>query len=71
MLAQDANFRLKSRLRSLEVSDVCLGDGKAYFVNETRYKEYLKHARDEEVVSPVLDFVDLWLLILYRWPVFL
>lgn len=65
MLAQDANFRLKSRLRSSETSDICLGDGKAYFVNEARYKEYLQGAQDEEVVRTLLVLAEFQPLILY------
>lgn len=46
MLAHDANFRLKGRLRKTEVSDVSLTNGLAYFVEERAYKEYLASAGD-------------------------
>lgn len=46
MLAHDANFRLKGRLRKTEVADVSLTNGLAYFVEEKAYKAYLASAGD-------------------------
>lgn len=46
MLAHDANFRLKGRLRKTEVLDISLTNGLAYFVEDKAYKEYLASAGD-------------------------
>ena len=45
ILAMDANFRLKNRLRSNSKADPGLGTGWAYFVPEEAYREHvLKYA---------------------------
>lgn len=46
MLAIDANFKLK--LKSHGYSDVALGPGFAYFVDERLYDEFLLDFVDEE-----------------------
>lgn len=50
ILAMDANFRLKNRLRSNSKADPGLGTGWAYFVPEEAYREHiLKYVTQEEV----------------------
>ena len=51
MLALDANFRLKNRLRKNERWDPSLLAGLAYFVAEGPYKDHLKHYVAEVDVS--------------------
>ncbi|EIM90992.1 uncharacterized protein STEHIDRAFT_44851, partial [Stereum hirsutum FP-91666 SS1] len=48
LLAQDANFRLKGRLRRTSVADISLTNGLAYFVEEKAYKAYLDTRKDKE-----------------------
>lgn len=50
ILAMDANFRLKNRLRTSSKADPGLGTGWAYFVPEEEYREHiLKYVTQEEV----------------------
>ncbi|KAJ7073655.1 hypothetical protein C8F01DRAFT_1271360 [Mycena amicta] len=42
MLALDANFRLKNRIRANERQDPSLGSGWSYFVENAAYKEHLR-----------------------------
>ncbi|KAF7322358.1 CxC2 domain-containing protein [Mycena chlorophos] len=42
ILAVDANFRLKNRVRPNEISDPALGPGWAYWVEAVGYKEHVK-----------------------------
>lgn len=42
LLALDANFRLKNRIRANEHADAALGDGWGYIVQEGPYKEHLR-----------------------------
>ena len=50
MVSQDANFRLKSRLRPSTHEDPWLAPGMAYFVDNVPYDEHvLKHATQEDV----------------------
>ncbi|KAJ7903966.1 hypothetical protein B0H13DRAFT_1620975 [Mycena leptocephala] len=42
MLAVDANFRLKNRMRTNEIDDPPLGPGWSYWVESGRYKKHLK-----------------------------
>ncbi|KAJ7049303.1 hypothetical protein C8F01DRAFT_1002465 [Mycena amicta] len=42
MIAVDANFRLKNRIRANERPDPALGEGQGYFVETKPYKEHLK-----------------------------
>ncbi|KAI5823495.1 hypothetical protein K523DRAFT_255071 [Schizophyllum commune Tattone D] len=41
VLAMDANFRLKNRIRKNERADCALGDGKGYFVETAPYAEHI------------------------------
>lgn len=50
VLAMDANFRLKNRLRARSRVDPGLGTGWAYFVADEEYRVHvLAHATEEEV----------------------
>lgn len=50
ILAMDANFRLKNRLRTSSRTDPGLGTGWAYFVPEEEYREHiLQYVTQEEV----------------------
>lgn len=51
ILAMDANFRLKSKLRSWHSKDPTLNPGLAYFVNNGPYSDFIKDYVDEEEVS--------------------
>ncbi|KAJ7749884.1 hypothetical protein B0H16DRAFT_1318981 [Mycena metata] len=59
LLAMDANFRLKSRLRANEHDDPPLGDGWGYFVEEAPYKEHLRGYVAEKDVSTCIAFAAL------------
>lgn len=50
ILAMDANFWLKSKLRGL-ISDPILGPGWAYFVDHLPYSKFVAEAADDEDVS--------------------
>ncbi|KAI0038809.1 hypothetical protein FA95DRAFT_1505012 [Auriscalpium vulgare] len=51
IVAVDANFRLKSRLRSSSAKDPGLGTGTAYFVGDAEYERHLDKFKDEDVMS--------------------
>ncbi|KAJ7601350.1 hypothetical protein B0H17DRAFT_969865, partial [Mycena rosella] len=53
LLAVDANFRLKNRMRANELDDPSLGPGLGYWVEPTEYKEQLKKYVHEKDVSSV------------------
>ncbi|KAJ6509365.1 hypothetical protein C8R47DRAFT_1208549 [Mycena vitilis] len=59
LLALDANFRLKNRLRSNEHQDPSLASGLGYFVEEQGYKEHLKNYVAEKDVSTCIAFAAL------------
>ncbi|KAF7289215.1 CxC2 domain-containing protein [Mycena indigotica] len=59
MLALDANFRLKNRIRANERHDPSLGSGLGYFVELGEYKEHLRHYVAEEDVSTCIAFAAL------------
>lgn len=46
----DANFRLKSKDRSIK-TDPALGSGLAYYVEEEKYQEYISTCSDQTEVS--------------------
>ena len=46
-LAIDANFRLKRRNISSEVTDPSFSDGWSYFVSEVKYKTHLQQFSDQ------------------------
>jgi hypothetical protein len=55
-VAMDANFRLKSRLRSSSNKEPTLGLGWAYFVDNGSYSEFIKDYVDQDEV-PILQRV--------------
>jgi hypothetical protein len=58
IVAMDANFRLRSRLRGIN-KDPAMGIGWAYFVNNTPYSEFIKEYVDlEEVCAREKLLVD-------------
>ncbi|KAJ7825880.1 hypothetical protein B0H14DRAFT_2368607, partial [Mycena olivaceomarginata] len=59
LLAMDANFRLKNRLRANEHQDPYLGSGLGYFVEENGYKNHIKNYVTEKDVSSCIAFADL------------
>lgn len=53
ILSQDANFRLKNRLRSSHDADPALGPGYAYFVRGDEYANHLlDYVNQDEVCKP-------------------
>ncbi|KAJ7145424.1 hypothetical protein C8R43DRAFT_1088748 [Mycena crocata] len=59
LLALDANFRFKNRLRANEHDDPSLGLGAAYFVEQSGYREHLKNYVAEKDVSSCIVFAAL------------
>ncbi|KAJ6460704.1 hypothetical protein C8R47DRAFT_1226206 [Mycena vitilis] len=59
LLALDANFRLKNRLRKNEHQDPSLGSGWGYFVEEKGYKDHLRNYVAEKDVSTCIAFAAL------------
>ncbi|KAJ7029504.1 hypothetical protein C8F04DRAFT_1264960 [Mycena alexandri] len=59
LLAMDANFRLKSRLRSNARDDPPLGDGWGHLVEEGPYKKHLRGYVAEKDVSTCIAFAAL------------
>ncbi|KAJ7060233.1 hypothetical protein C8F01DRAFT_1253560 [Mycena amicta] len=59
IIAMDANFRLKNRIRKNERTDPPLGAGKGYFVTSAAYKEHLKNYIAEKEVSKCAAFAAL------------
>lgn len=51
-LAIDANFRLKRKDVSSDSADPSLNRGRAYFVEEGRYKQHLAGYADQEETVP-------------------
>jgi hypothetical protein len=50
IVAEDANFKQKARLRAGDAKDPALGPGWATFVNNEKYFDHLaKHANHDEV----------------------
>ncbi|KAF7325927.1 CxC2 domain-containing protein [Mycena kentingensis (nom. inval.)] len=56
ILALDANFRLKNRIRANERHDPALAQGLGYFVLLEAYKEFLRHYVAEDDVSSCIAF---------------
>ncbi|TRM61976.1 hypothetical protein BD626DRAFT_404672 [Schizophyllum amplum] len=56
VLAVDANFRLKNRLRKNERSEAALGEGLGYFVDTVPYKEHIKGYVSEKDISSCIAF---------------
>ncbi|KAJ7834169.1 hypothetical protein B0H13DRAFT_1653377 [Mycena leptocephala] len=59
ILAMDANFKLKNRIRANECEDPSLGPGWGAFVEPTRYKEHLKKYIAENDTSTCIAFAAL------------
>ncbi|KAJ7630167.1 hypothetical protein FB45DRAFT_1027401 [Roridomyces roridus] len=59
ILALDANFRLKNRLRANERHNPSLAPGKSYFVETDPYKAHLKNYVAEKDVSSCIAFAAL------------
>ncbi|KAF7309062.1 CxC2 domain-containing protein [Mycena kentingensis (nom. inval.)] len=59
MLAIDANFRLKNRVRANEKHDPSLGPGWGCFVNSGEYKDHLRDYVAEEDISTCIAFAAL------------
>ncbi|KAF7305707.1 CxC2 domain-containing protein [Mycena chlorophos] len=59
LLALDANFRLKNRIRANEHQDPSLGSGWGYFVEDEDYKEHLSDYVAEVDVSTCIAFAAL------------
>jgi hypothetical protein len=51
ILAVDANFRLKNRMRANEIDDPSLGPGWGYWVEPERYTSHVKKYVNEKDVS--------------------
>ncbi|KAJ7483696.1 hypothetical protein B0H11DRAFT_1723311 [Mycena galericulata] len=59
MIALDANFKLKNRLRANEHFDPSLGPGWGAFVEPTEYREHLKNYVRENDISTCIAFAAL------------
>ena len=59
ILAMDANFWLKNRMRTNDRKDPELGPGWAYFVASGPYKNHIKNYVSEEDVS-VISYMRKW-----------
>jgi hypothetical protein len=57
VIAMDANFRLRSKLRGAVNKNHTLGPGWSYFVNNGPYSDFIKDYVDQEEVS-VLATID-------------
>jgi hypothetical protein len=55
LLAVDANFRLKNRMRANEINDPSLGPGWGYWVEPGRYKRHLKKYVGEKDVNGCVE----------------
>ncbi|KAK7053871.1 CxC2 domain-containing protein [Favolaschia claudopus] len=56
IVAMDANFRLRNRLRHNEKDDPPLGSGWGYMVEEKKYREHLRGYVGEEDISTCVAF---------------
>ncbi|KAJ7280544.1 hypothetical protein C8J57DRAFT_1563340 [Mycena rebaudengoi] len=59
LLAMDANFKLKNRMRPNEIDDPPLGPGWGYFVEPESYRRHLKTYVPEKDVTTCIAFVAL------------
>ncbi|KAK7022477.1 CxC2 domain-containing protein [Favolaschia claudopus] len=59
ILAVDANFRLRNRIRVNEIDDPSLGPGWGYFVEPNSYREHLKNYVNETEISSCIAFAAL------------
>ncbi|KAJ7016855.1 hypothetical protein C8F04DRAFT_1215328 [Mycena alexandri] len=60
-LAQDCNFRLINRAISTAANDPIVDDGMGYFVNHSKYSEYLRSHVSEEEISSCSGFQAMFL----------
>ncbi|KAJ7450436.1 hypothetical protein FB451DRAFT_1566624 [Mycena latifolia] len=59
LLAVDANFRLKNRMRANEIDDPSLGPGWGYWVEPKKYKRHVKKYVNEKDISTCIAFAAL------------
>ncbi|KAJ7178324.1 hypothetical protein C8R43DRAFT_871505 [Mycena crocata] len=59
LLAVDANFKLKNRMRTNEIDDPSLGPGWGYWVEPRRYRKHLKKYVAEKDISTCIAFAAL------------
>ncbi|KAJ7431644.1 hypothetical protein B0H11DRAFT_2261644 [Mycena galericulata] len=59
ILALDANFKLKNRIRANAHDDPPLGPGREYFVDPVAYREHLKNYVPEKDISSCIAFAAL------------
>ncbi|KAJ7138908.1 hypothetical protein C8R46DRAFT_1234147 [Mycena filopes] len=59
IIAVDANFRLKNRMRANEIDDPALGSGWGYWVEPKAYKKHIKKYVNETDVSTCIAFAAL------------
>ena len=50
----DTNFRLRSKIQSINSQDPTLGPGWSYFVNHSPYADFIKDYMDEDEVGGLL-----------------
>jgi hypothetical protein len=62
-LSTDGNFRLQRKHKNGDPDDVALNQGKAYFVENTKYKEYLVDVQPESQVCFIIT-LSLYVFIL-------
>ncbi|KAG6808450.1 hypothetical protein H0H92_004084 [Tricholoma furcatifolium] len=60
ILSQDANFRLKNRLRSSDEKDPSLGPGYAYFLASDEYLTHLANYVTKDEISHCVSFAAMW-----------
>jgi hypothetical protein len=60
LLAEDANFKQKSRYRSSNVKDPALGPGWVTFVNNDVYLNHLSKHTDVDEINHCVSFAALW-----------
>ncbi|KAJ7689073.1 hypothetical protein B0H14DRAFT_3101092 [Mycena olivaceomarginata] len=59
ILAMDANFKMKNRIRAREHNDPSLGPGWGAFVEPTKYKKHLRNYVAEKDISTCIAFAAL------------
>ncbi|KAJ7123795.1 hypothetical protein C8R43DRAFT_1135846 [Mycena crocata] len=59
LLAVDANFRLKNRMRTNEIDDPSLGPGWGYWVEPRKYNRHIKKYINEKDISTCIAFAAL------------
>ncbi|KAJ7176163.1 hypothetical protein C8R43DRAFT_1084657 [Mycena crocata] len=59
LLAVDANFRLKNRMRTNEIDDPSLGPGWGYWVEPGRYRRHIRKNIKEQDISTCIAFAAL------------